>query len=584
MTPLLDIAQQWAAADCDPSDRASVEQLVAASDEEALRERFAGNLAFGTAGLRAIVGAGSSRMNRAVVRRTTRAVAEYLLAKHPDARTQPVVVGYDGRLSSQSFARETVGAFVAAGIPVRYFEEPVATPVVAFALRRYKAIAAVVVTASHNPPEYNGYKLYAANGAQIISPADVEIAAIIDGLGPAKEIPVVLEALDGGSELAEPVATSVVDAYFREIDGLRARIPHVETSSARGIGIVYTAMHGVGYKPVKRALETAGFTQVIPVTEQTEPDGNFPTVRFPNPEEPGALDMALAKAEAHNADVILANDPDVDRLAVCVRMPLQAPDAHKFRTLTGNQVGILLADCLLEGYKGDAKPLVVQSIVSSPMLRAVALDHGARFEQTLTGFKWVWNAALELREQDNLHFVFGFEEALGYSAEDIVRDKDGVGAALLFAELVASERGRGSTVADRLAALYRKHGLWVSLQHSVVLPGSEGVAKIANAIENLAKDPPNHIGGFSVSDCIDFRTGGENRPAWLENSKLLEFRLGDRGRVLVRPSGTEPKLKFYVDLCLPVAKDANVWVAEAPALAQAKAAASELLERSGLAQ
>ena len=582
MNRLIDTAREWAEADCDSADRAAILQLIDKSDESSLASSFGGQLAFGTAGLRAVVGPGPLRMNRAVVRRTTRAVAEHLLARNPDARTQPVVVGYDGRLSSKAFARETVGAMVAAGIPVRYFEEPVATPLVAFALRRYKATAAIVITASHNPPEYNGYKLYAANGAQIISPTDEEIAGLIEKLGPAKDIAVVEDALDGGSELAEPVAASVVDAYFRAVDGLRANLPDPGNAQARDIGIVYSAMHGVGYRPVKRALETAGFTGLIPVPEQIEPDGNFPTVRFPNPEEKGALDMALAQAKKHGAQVILANDPDVDRLAACVKMPSSAPDAGEFRTLTGNQIGLLLADYLLQGYQREARPLVVQSIVSSPMLRTIAESYGARFEQTLTGFKWVWNAALQLREQEDLHFVFGFEEALGYSAEDIVRDKDGVSAAMLFAELVATEHARGASVAERLAGLYQKHGLWVSLQHSLTLPGAEGVTRIAGAIEKLAKDPPKRIGSFDVSELVDFRSGGEQRPVWLKNTKLLEFRLGERGRVLVRPSGTEPKLKFYVDLCLPVAEGANVWHDEAPALAQAQAAASDLVALAGL--
>lgn len=575
---LLAKAHAWADGDCDEETRAQARALIAAGDESALLEHFGASLSFGTAGLRAVVGPGPNRMNRAVIRRTTKAVAEYLLQTQPDARSLPVILAYDGRLSSAGFAEEAAGVLVAAGIPVRYFEEATATPLAAYALRRYSGTAAIVITASHNPAKYNGYKLYAPNGAQIISPADAKIAELIEEMPAAKEIKCVAGVLGGTGALFEPVSQSVTDAYFVAIDGLRPR-----DGLNRELKIVYTAMHGVGYKPVKRAFLAAGFTQLIPVDEQVEPDGHFPTAKFPNPEEAGALDLALKKAASCDAELILANDPDVDRLAVCVKAGVTERDSESpYKKLTGNQIGLLLADYLLANYRGERRALVAQSIVSSPMLGAIADKYGALCAQTLTGFKWVWNAALALREQHNAHFVFGFEEALGYSAEDIVRDKDGISAALLFAELAASEQAQGNSVLDRLARMYREHGLWVSYQHSITKEGSAGLAQIQSAIETIASKPPNEVCGLPVLSVRDFRTGEEERPPWLENTPLLDFDLGTNGRVLVRPSGTEPKLKIYVDLRQDLTAQANVWVAERAALAEAKKIAEELADRAGL--
>jgi phosphomannomutase len=521
-------------------------------------------------------------MNRAVVRRTTQALAIYL-KRQPGNQGLPVVVAYDGRLTSRCFAEETVGVLVANGIAVRYFDEPTATPIAAYALRRYSAVAAVVVTASHNPADYNGYKLYAPNGAQIVSPTDEIIADLIETLPPAKDIRSVAGAMSGapdamGRRLAEPVGEEVVEAYFRDIDAVRPR-----HGACRDLKIVYTAMHGVGYKPVKRALLTAGFTHLIPVEEQVEPDGHFPTAPFPNPEEPGALDLALATAARNDADLILANDPDADRLAACVRQEANPHgDGVLYKPLTGNQIGLVLADYLLEKYKGAERAMVVESIVSSPMLRAVAAKYGAHCEQTLTGFKWLWNAALDLKEARGLRYVFGFEEALGYSAGDIVRDKDGVSAALLFAELAAEEKAKGSSILQRLARMYREHGLWVSYQHSVTKAGADGIAQIGDAIERIAAAPPKELSNIPVTAVRDFRSGQESRPRWLENSPLLEFDLGEHGRVLARPSGTEPKLKIYVDLRSEVSESANVWQSEQEALVKARELALAMVALTGL--
>lgn len=569
--PSVEAARAWIAQDPDPATRAELEALIASGDQQELRERMLAPLEFGTAGLRGVVGAGLSRMNRAVVIRATRGLADYVLARHPDARTLPVVVGYDGRLSSRQLAEDTVGVLVAAGIPVRFFDEPVPTPLVAYAARQLSATAAVVITASHNPPEYNGYKVYAANAAQIVPPVDVEISERIAAVTSAKDVPLEPGVMSGHAR-AERVPDSFFDRYLAEVDAIRPRVERDQK-----LCIVYTPMHGVGWRFVKQTFERAGYSNVHVVAEQAEPDGRFPTVHFPNPEEPGALDLATALATEKKADLILANDPDADRLAVCI------PTATgRYRQLTGNQVGLLLADFLLEHALRAPRPMVGSSIVSSPMLGSIAERYGARFEQTLTGFKWIWNAALDLEAQEGVRFAFGYEEALGYSVGRIVRDKDGVSAALLLADLAAHEQTQGGGLGERLERLYRKHGLWVSVQKSITRPGSEGLAEIERAMQVLKDEPPAALGGKRVSRVTDFRSGAESRPRWLPTTSLVALELEGGGRVLVRPSGTEPKLKIYVDLSVPLGEGERLSVKEEGATRDAQALASEIAAQVGL--
>jgi phosphomannomutase len=444
---------------------------------------------------------------------------------------------------------------------------------VAYAARQLSANAAVVITASHNPPEYNGYKVYASNAAQIVPPVDREISERIAAVSSAKDVPCTPDALSGACPGAERVSEEMFERYLAEVDAVR---PRIERDQA--LGIVYTPMHGVGWRFVRRTFERAGYANLHVVGEQAEPDGRFPTVHFPNPEEPGALDLATALATEKKADLILANDPDADRLAVCI------PTASgRFRQLTGNQVGLLLADFMLEHALAAPRPFVGSSIVSSPMLGAIAQSHGARYEQTLTGFKWIWNAALDLEAQEGVRFAFGYEEALGYSVGRIVRDKDGVSAALLIADLAAHERTKGRTLGDRLERLYRKHGLWVSVQKSITRPGSEGLAEIEAAMQRLTASPPEELAGRRVSRVTDFRAGQESRPRWLPNTSLVALDLEGGGRVLVRPSGTEPKLKIYVDLSVPVGDDERVGAKEEGATRDANALADATQSLVGLA-
>jgi phosphomannomutase len=564
--------RQWIDGDPDAETRAELTALLHAADEPELAERFAMPLAFGTAGLRGVVGAGPARMNRAVVMRVTRALADWLLQRVPDAKILPILLGWDGRASSRGFAEDTAGVLAAAGLTVRYFEQPVPTPLVAFAARELGACAAVVVTASHNPPEYNGYKVYGPAASQITPPIDREIAERIASGPPASAVPRIADAFGGKSPLVRPVPPTLAERYLAQLDALRGAGP-----ADRDFALVYTPLHGVGRDLAERALRRAGFARLHVVAEQAEPDGRFPTLRFPNPEEPGSLDLALALGQRTGAELVLANDPDADRLGVCVSAP-----SGRFVQLTGNQIGILLADWVLSRAPPSPQPLVVATIVSSPMIAAVAAAHGARLELTLTGFKWIWLAALELERREGVRFAFGYEEALGYAAGRLVRDKDGISAALLFAELAASSRAAGHSVLERLDELYRRYGLWVSAQRSVVRPGTGGRVDIDRATDTAAERLPNVLGGRRVVSVRDFRKGGDTRAAWLGTAPLVELGLEGGGRVLVRPSGTEPKLKIYVDLPGALGASDSPRRCEERAVRRAQELAEELVAALGL--
>ncbi len=565
MNDLLAAARSWIAGDPDPATRAELQALVDGGDSAELAERMAGTLEFGTAGIRGRVEAGSNRMNRAVVIRTTAGLAAYLLQRGSGL----VVVGRDARLSSEAFMEDTIGVLAAAGLPVRYVNDPIPTPVIAYASLKLEARAAIVITASHNPPQDNGYKVYDANGAQIIPPVDTDVAAAIAGIGPAAAVPRLEPPFDH-----HLVAEVDADIFAHYLDDLGAARP--TTPEPGDLGITYTPMHGVGGRYVVEALGHFGYRKVEPVPEQFTPDGHFPTVAFPNPEEKGALDLATAQAERNRSDLIIANDPDTDRLAVSTPRP-----GEGWRPLTGNQVGVLLGDYILT-HTTVASPIVINSIVSSPMLAAVAEHHGAGFAQTLTGFKWIWNAALDLEAEGRGRFVFGYEEALGYSVSRQVRDKDGISAAVVFADLAADAREAGTTVLGRLADLYRRHGVWVSTQENVVRPGTEGASEIADAMLRLAERPPGEVGGYTVASVTDYMVGAELRPHYLGATPLVALDLGTYGRVLIRPSGTEPKLKVYVDLVAP-AGDGEPADVERSLLGRAAELGQAVVDRLGFA-
>lgn len=539
-TELVERAQVWMAGDPDPETKAWLGRLIEEGKCGEL-EACMKPLTFGTAGLRAIDGPGPGRMNLAVVMRTARGLSDTLWRREPDRAVLPVIVGCDARTNSERYAQAVIRVLVGARLNVRYFRTPVPTPLVAFAARAYGAQAAICITASHNPPEYAGFKVYADNAVQIVAPLDVEIAQAIDGVGPANEVPLAPWPPPSGSDApaAEPIDDLMIERYYAELMAMRLGRQRGESD----LKIVYTPMHGVGGKFMLEVLRRAGYRELFPVEQQFDPDPRFPTVPFPNPEEPGALELAEQLAKDVAADLVLSNDPDADRLAVCV------PDSSGgFRRLTGNQVGVLLADFVLRNQGPGPAALVVSSVVSSPMIESVSAAHGAVSVRTLTGFKWMLNAALELERERGLRFTYGYEEALGYCVRGPVRDKDGMSAGLLFADLVAQARSVGRTVDDLLRELYEVHGLWASslltLEFAAI---PSAVDEAADKLRRLASDPPATLGETRVIEIVNYAVNAEQRPWYLGVADLLEFRLEAGARVLVRPSGTEPKLKIYAD-------------------------------------
>jgi phosphomannomutase len=534
MIDLAGRARIWAEGDPDPNTAAELTALIEGGDMDALGEAMGLPLEFGTAGIRGKVGPGPGQMNRAVVIRTTRGVADYLLSR--PSPPGDVIIGFDARPTSRQFAEDAAGVLAAAGIGVRYFAEYAPTPLVAFAAKHYQAEAAIVVTASHNPPADNGYKVYDSNAAQIIPPTDAAISNAIGEVGPARGVPRLESAFSSDHTLIEPVPGSIVDDYWEEIDRTRPVKPHST------ISIVYTPLHGVGGKTMLEIFSRTVHSRVTPVAAQLEPDGTFPTVTFPNPEEEGALDMALETGTEVDASLVIANDPDADRLAAAI------PHDGGWRMFTGNEVGVILGSHILRHWDKATTPITACSVVSSPMLSAIARNKGALHLTTLTGFKWISNAGLAAEANGEGEFAFGYEEALGYTVGGTVRDKDGISAAVLLADIAALEAAAGRTLLDTLADLWEEYGIWVSTQVSIVRPGEAGQSEILAAVDHIATDPPRSIGGHDLTDQTDYRQGAEQRPPWLGEQHLVELSIGESGRVLVRPSGTEPKLKVYVDL------------------------------------
>jgi phosphomannomutase len=534
MTPddLIAAARVWRDEDPDPDTRAEVERLVGGRgtepDLDGLRDRFGASLAFGTAGLRGEMGAGPNRMNRVTVMRASAGLARYLADTGHSG--EPVIVGFDARHGSATFAADAAAVLAGAGFKVHLADAPIPTPVLAFGVRHLGACAGVQVTASHNPPRDNGYKVYLGDGAQIIPPADADIAARIAAVGPLGAV----ERAPVGDRRVARVGADLVEAY---VAGAVRTVPR-RSADGRALRVVYTPMHGVARDVLLAAFGRSGFTAPVVVPEQSEPDPDFPTVAFPNPEEPGALDLALGLAVERGADVVIANDPDGDRLAVAI--PGRAGGG--WRALTGDEIGILLADWLLESGGGDR--LVVTTVVSSSMLGRLAEARGVAFAETLTGFKWVIRPALARPE---LKFVYGYEEALGSCVGTLVRDKDGITAALAFVDLVAAEKERGRSVLGRLDDLARELGVHATAQRSIPFEGLDGHARMEAAVDALADAPPGTLIGAPVAEVEDLRRGERLPPA--EGIVLR----ADGLRLVVRPSGTEPKLKCYAEAVVPVA-------------------------------
>jgi phosphomannomutase len=542
-------ARAWLADDPDAETRAELEKLIGAGEWDELTDRFRMRLEFGTAGLRGVLGAGPNRMNRAVVRAASAGFCSYLIETTPNARERGIAIGYDGRRGSVAFAEETAEVATAAGFKVFLFGVPVPTPIVGFTCLERNAAGGVVVTASHNPPEYNGYKVYWSNGAQIIPPHDIGIAAAIEKVGKLADVPRKSLADAEREGLLIRVGDESIDHYHAAIAEL---VP--SAGPGRDLGIAYTALHGVGDVHVRRALANAGFANVYSVASQAEPDGSFPTVRFPNPEEKGAMDRVLALAKEKNAPLVIANDPDADRLAVAARK-----DDGSYVQLTGNEVGTLFGHTLLSRSlpTGGGKRAVVSSLVSSPMLGSIAKAHDAHWEETLTGFKWIANRAIEL-EREGFRFEFGYEEALGYTIGTVVSDKDGVSAALVFADLAARCHAEGRSVLDELDVCARKYGLYLSRQVSVTKTGQDGAEAIRATMDAVRSAPPAKVGTHQVIGFSDLSAGTKvvtmadgssatEKLAFLP-SNVISMDLAGGHRIMLRPSGTEPKIKYYFDI------------------------------------
>ncbi len=543
---LLDRARTWAAADPDPVTRSELEALIgevdAGGDAADLADRFDGTLEFGTAGLRGALGAGPNRMNRVVVLRTAAGLAAYLRAQGAGADSS-VVIGYDARHNSEVFARDTAEVFTGAGLRAFVLPRPLPTPLLAFAIRDLGCVAGVMVTASHNPPEDNGYKVYLGDGSQIVPPADEEIAREIEAVGDLADIP----RGDGGTVLDD----AILDRYLATVVDLAGEGP-------RDLTIVYTPLHGVGGATVATALKQAGFDAPHVATAQAEPDPDFPTVSFPNPEEPGAMDLAMALAEEVEADIVVANDPDADRCAVAV------PGPHGWQMLHGDEVGALLAQHLLDrGRTGT----YATSIVSSSLLGKMASAHDQQYAETLTGFKWIGRVP---------DLAFGYEEALGYCGDpEHVKDKDGVSALMLMCDLAARAKADGRTLRDLLDDIATEHGLHATDQLSVRMDDLDAIPAV---VDRLRDHPPASLGGLAVEGVDDLSRGSETLPPTIG----LRFRLADQGRVVVRPSGTEPKIKCYLEVVVPVEPEGGVDAARIAAVGRLDAIRGDLAAAAGL--
>jgi phosphomannomutase len=575
-------AAAWRDADPDPQTRAELDQLLASGDTAALAERFDGSLAFGTAGIRAEIGAGPMRMNRMVAGRVAAGIARYITSGDPAAATAGVVIGYDGRTNSAVFATDAARILSRAGIKVSMLPGPLPTPALAFSVRHRHAAYGLMVTASHNPRQYNGIKVYVRDGGQLLPPTDEQIASAIDAVDPL-HLP---GGWDEGPFEFAPAEDSVT-AYITAVAARGRPAP-----GAGQLKVVHTALHGVGDGTLRAVLAAAGWPAPVPVTAQQQPDPAFPTAHYPNPEEPGVLNLARDTAEQAGADLVLATDPDADRLAVMV------PAAGGWQALTGDELGALLGDAALTRLAdgdpvsdpGGRTPVVGTTVVSGSLLRRLAEAAGVRCVTTLTGFKWIARTG-----GDDHALIYGYEQAIGYAVRpDLVADKDGISAALLVLQLATEEAQHGRTLLDRLDDLALAHGLHVTGLRTMKADGAAGLAQLNDAVERVRKEPPRLLAGqpVTVTDLreaapgvVDLAGGhAERSPGQpLPPADVLIWHAGRDARVMVRPSGTEPELKLYAEVVWPVPSRAGLSAARASAAEQAErllAAAAATLDPS----
>jgi phosphomannomutase len=522
-------ARNWIEQDPDAETIGELEDLISSSDEAGLAERFGQRIGFGTAGLRGLLGAGPNRMNRVLVAQAAAGISKYLKENFDDPS---VVIGYDARKNSDVFAKDSAQIFAGFGIRAFIFPELAATPLVAYAVRNLGASAGVMVTASHNPPGYNGYKVYDFSGSQIISPLDLEIAGHIEEFAKSGSV----ASLTRSDSFLE-VPSSVRSDYLQSVSGLLNK-----HSTRKDIKIVYSAMHGVGASFIQEIFKLSGLAEPAQVVSQQQPDGKFPTVVFPNPEEPGAMDESMATAQSQQADLVLVNDPDADRLAVAFKK-----SDGSYQQLTGDQLGLILGEEMAARASRESRTgSLACSFVSSSALGEVAKHYGFGFEQTLTGFKWVSRVP---------NLIFGYEEALGYCVDWAqVRDKDGLSAALIVADIASALANQGYTLGDQLEKLMQRYGYFSTGQISIRVTDLKVIADLMN---KLRTNPPSKIAGVDVV-FEDMNRGSGLLPA----TDVLRFELADGRTVIVRPSGTEPKLKCYLQAVSDNEADSKELLAE----------------------
>ena len=531
----LDDYKRWSAAELeDPALSRELEEI--SGNEEQIRDRFAVALKFGTAGLRGVLGAGTNRMNIYVVRQATQGLANWVKTQ---SGSQLVAISYDSRINSDVFARTAACVLAANGIHVRIYDALMPVPALSFATRYYKANAGIMITASHNPAKYNGYKAYGPDGCQMTDDAAAIVYAEIqktDVLTGAKQISFE-EGLSSG--LIQYVGEDCKEALY---DAIKARSVRPGLCKTAGLKLVYSPLNGSGLVPVTRVLHDIGIDDITIVPEQQYPDGNFPTCPYPNPEIFEALRLGLELAEKSDADLMLATDPDADRVGIAIRCP-----DGSYELVSGNEVGVLLLDYICQGRieKGTMpeNPVAVKSIVSTPLADAVAKSYGVEMRSVLTGFKWIGDQIAQLEAAGQVdRFIFGFEESYGYLAGPYVRDKDAIVGSMLICEMAAYYRSIGSSIKERLEAIYAKFGRYLNKVDSYEFPGLSGMEKMSDIMDSLRKNPPAEIGGYNVVSVTDYQ---DSEKTGLPKANVLIYALEGGATVVVRPSGTEPKIKTY---------------------------------------
>lgn len=558
-----ELSHYWATSKVfDETTRRTVAELIAQGDRKQLDELFYRDLEFGTGGLRGIIGAGTSRMNIYNVRKATYALALYLKEYFPSASQLKVAISYDSRRFSRDFAEATAGVLSAMGIQALITRELRPVPMLSFMVRHFQCQAGVCVTASHNPPEYNGYKVYWSTGGQLVPPHDKEIIQRYLAVRSYEDIPTQSFADGLRQGLIREIGRELDDAYFDRVARLSVK------KDGRDLKIAYSPLHGTGAYPVTEALKRFGFKNIFVVPEQKEPNGAFPTVKSPNPEDPAAMKMAIELGKKEGADIVLATDPDSDRIGMVVR------EGDEYVLFNGNQIGSLLVEYCLSARKSEgllpASPLVIKTIVTTDLQEKIATHYGAACEETLTGFKWICQLIEEYESgarKPYRQYVCGGEESYGFLLDSFVRDKDAVIACAVASEMVAHYKAHGFTLTQVLDQVFLRHGVYQETLHTETLPGKDGAEAIQRMMQRMRTTPPAVICGIPVKKLRDLQNSQEwvvsngkfNKNGSLPwpRSDVLQFILEDETKVSVRPSGTEPKIKFYISVHRPVPSNAN---------------------------